>query len=42
MMWSNGLAGNLDNVYTMGASMDTYGELYVGFQGSGWMRGSVR
>ncbi len=42
MMWNGGTAGTLDNVYSMGASMETYGELYVGFQGSGWAKGSVR
>ncbi len=34
--------GSLDMINTLAASRDTYGELYVAFQGSGWAKASLK
>jgi photosystem II stability/assembly factor-like uncharacterized protein len=33
---------SLDMINTLAAARDTYGELYVAFQGSGWAKGSLK
>lgn len=34
--------GSLDEITVIAASQDVYGDVYVGFQGSGWARGKLR